>query len=99
MPSFGHTPAHQLGSVRKLKDQRRTLRKKLVSTAWVRLDGGFATRSCDLLDLSDSGVRFSIEPVLLIRGIFTLLTSRDAGTGRRARVKWRRGSQIGAEFL
>jgi hypothetical protein len=34
-----------------------------------------------------------------VPGTFTLLMSRQAGSGRRARVIWRRGSQIGAEFV
>jgi hypothetical protein len=40
----------------------------------------------------------AIDTVHSVTSTFTFLMSRD-GRGRRARVKWRRGSQIGAEFL
>lgn len=56
-------------------------------------------RPCTMVDLSDTGVQIIIHAAETIPGVFTLLTSRDAGSGRRARVKWRRGSRIGAEFI
>jgi hypothetical protein len=52
-----------------------------------------------VVDLSDTGVQITISAAETIPGMFTFLMSRDAGVGRRARVKWRRGSQIGAEFI
>jgi hypothetical protein len=67
--------------------------------AWIRLDGGFAVRSCSVANLSDSGVQISVDAAQTIPSTFTLLMSRNAGKGQRARIKWRRGSQIGAEFL
>ena len=30
---------------------------------------------------------------------FSLLLARDAAPGRRCRLKWRNGSEIGAEFV
>jgi hypothetical protein len=81
------------------KDLRKTSRKKIGMNAWIRLDGGFAVRPCGLTDLSESGVQISIDAAQTIPSTFTLLMSRNAGKGQRARVKWRRGSQIGAEFF
>lgn len=87
------------GSIRKKKELRKAYRRKVGVKAWIRLDGGFAVRPCNMADLSDTGVQITIHAAEAVPGIFTLLMSRDANSGRRARVKWRRGAQIGAEFL
>jgi hypothetical protein len=90
--------AYKFGSIGK-KELRKTSRKKVGATAWIRLDGGFAVRSCRVIDLSDSGVQILLDAGQTIPSLFTLLMSRTAGSGRRARLKWRRGLQIGAEFI
>jgi hypothetical protein len=51
-----------------------------------------------VVDLSDTGVQISIDAAKSAPSTATFLTSRTA-VGRRTVVKWRRGSQIGAEFL
>jgi hypothetical protein len=79
------------------KDQRRATRMRVGSDAWIR--GGFAVLPCKVIDLSDTGVQIRLSTAQLVPNTFTLLTSRSAGAGRPARVKWRRGTQIGAEFL
>jgi hypothetical protein len=84
---------------RQPKNNRKANRKEFGVNAWIRLDGGFALRPCKLIDYSDTGVRISIDATEKLSGEFTFLMSRDAGRGRRARIKWRRGSQIGAEFV
>jgi hypothetical protein len=99
MATFGRTLAYQFSSPRKLKETRKSLRKSMGAKAWIRLDGGFSVRPCVVADLSDTGVRIVIDAPETIAGIFSLLMSRNAGSGQRCRVKWRRGSQIGAEFL
>ena len=81
------------------KDSRRCARRSVGAAGWIRLDGGFATRACDVLDLSDTGVRISTRAAAALNGDFTLILSRNGGGGRRARIKWKRGSQIGAEFF
>jgi hypothetical protein len=79
------------------KDKRQTKRRTIGATAYIRL-GAFATRPCTVLDLSDTGVRISIESVTKIPARFTLLISKNTQS-RSACVKWRRGNQIGAEFI
>lgn len=56
-------------------------------------------RSCSVVDLSDTGVQIEIDPAGSVPSYFTLMMSRNSGTGRRARVIWRRGWKIGAQFL
>jgi hypothetical protein len=96
--TFGRNQAYSVGSFKR-KDQRRASRRKSGVKAWIGLDGGFAVRPCSVIDLSDTGVQITIDAPDSVPSIFNFLMSRTAGSGRRARVKWRRGSQIGAEFL
>lgn len=96
MAVIGRMMSDRFGSK---KDARKARRKTLGSKAWIRLDGGFALRPCMVADLSDTGVQIVVDAPQSIPNQFRLLLSRDAGMGRNCRVKWRRGSQIGAEFL
>ena len=79
------------------RDKRQTKRKPIGAAAYIRL-GSFAARPCTVLDLSDTGVRISVDSAAGIPAEFTLLLSKNS-QGRRARVKWRRGNQIGAQFI
>jgi hypothetical protein len=49
-----------------------------------------------VIDLSQTGARLSIEGD--ITKSFALLLSRNSA-GRKARIKWRRGNQVGIEFV
>jgi hypothetical protein len=84
---------------RQPKNNRKSLRRSLGTDACIRLDGGFAARPCKVIDISDTGVRIRIEAADSVPRTFNFFVSRTANSGRRARIKWRRGSQIGAEFL
>ena len=66
---------------------------------WIRLDDGFSVRACRLIDLSSSGVRLLVDAPHDVADRFSLPLSRDAAPGRRCRIKWRSGSEIGAEFV
>jgi hypothetical protein len=86
-----------LNLLRRSREQRRASRKSVGTNAFIRMDG-FAVRPCVALDLSDTGVRIAIDGAELVPKVFTFLTSRNA-VGRKAAVKWRRGTTLGAEFL
>jgi hypothetical protein len=81
------------------KDYRKSARRKLGTKAWIRFDDGFSVRPCWIIDLSRSGVRIEVDEPRAVADRFSLLLKRDAGPGRRCRVKWRRGQEIGAEFI
>lgn len=98
MPAYDRNTAYLFGS-RKSSRRSRVPRRKLGVKAWIRLDGGFATRPCTIIDLSDTGVQIVVDAAESVPNNFVLLMSQDARTGRRAHVKWRRGSKIGAELL
>jgi len=84
---------------RQPKNNRKSSRINLDTDACIRLDGGFAARPCKVMDISNTGVRIRIEAADSVPSTFNFFVSRTADSGRRARIKWRRGSQIGAEFL
>ena len=81
------------------KDSRTFLREAVGTKAWIRFDDGFSVRGCRLIALSSKGVRIIVEAPHDVADCFLLLLSRDAAPGRRCRVKWRSGSEIGAEFV
>jgi hypothetical protein len=97
MPPFGPLLSKKFSSHGRSKDQRRAARKKVGADAWIR--NQFAVRPCKVIDLSDTGIQISIDAPQTVPSTFTFLMSRTSGSGRNARVKWRRGTQIGAEFL
>ncbi len=96
--ALGRRQANESVVGRKLREQRKSSRQKVGASAWIRPDGGFAKRACRLLDISESGIRLAIEPGSEVPSVFTFAMSTTS-SGRRARVKWRNGSQLGAEFF
>jgi hypothetical protein len=81
------------------RDLRKDDRSKIGGKVWIRFDDGFSVRACKLVDLSKGGVRIKVDAPRDVAGLFSLLMTRNAAPGRRCRVKWRRGSEIGAEFV
>jgi len=81
---------------RKRHERRRSARSTLGSPGWIRLDDGFAVRPCRVIDLSPTGARLSIEGE--IPKSFAFLQSLNSA-GRKARIKWRRGNQVGIQFI
>jgi PilZ domain len=81
------------------KDSRTAPREDTGTKAWIRFDDGFSVRACRLIELSSSGIRIVVEAPHDVADRFSLLLARDAAPGRRCRVKWRHGSEIGAEFV
>lgn len=80
-------------------NNRKATRRKIGDAAWIRPDGGFAVRPCRLIDYSDTGAKIALQPSEKLSSIFYLLMSRNTSLGRRARLKWRKDDEIGAEFF
>jgi hypothetical protein len=80
------------------QDRRLAPRRNLNAAGWIRLDGGFATRECRIVDLSTAGVRIAIPFADKIPDTFTLLFSKRA-QGHRVRTVWRRANVVGAKFI
>jgi len=77
--------------------RKRAPRHPLTKAAWIRQPGSFATQECRVLDVSRTGVRLETASPFSIPENFILLFSKG-DIGCRASVKWRRGTQVGAEF-
>jgi len=80
------------------QERRQSPRRNTNSIGWIRLDSGFATRECKIVDVSTAGVRLSIPFAEKLPATFSLLFSKNA-QGHRVRAIWRRGNQIGAKFI
>ena len=65
--------------------------------AWIRLEGSLVRR-CQVVDLSRTGVRLTVTNADSLPNTFTLILSKNT-TERPARVKWRCGNEVGAEFF
>src|ERR1700730_18324243 len=79
-------------------DRRQAPRRVVNAPAWIRLDGGFSTRECKIVDVSTMGVRLSLSFAAKIPATFMLLFSKHA-QGHRVRTVWRRANEIGAAFI
>ena len=78
---------------------RKAPRRRMGSAAWIRPDDEFSIRKCIISDISPTGVRLFVDPSLVTMKRFNLLMTRNAAPGCPCRVKWRRGTEIGAEFV
>ena len=87
----------KLSTELKKHDNRRAGRRGHADNAWIRSEGSFGLQPCQVVDISRTGVRLRIANQN-IPGKFILMLSKF-GTGHLARVKWRRGSQVGAELV
>jgi PilZ domain-containing protein len=82
-------------SRRDLRKVKRTPRRQ---AAWVVLDGG-AQVACVLWDISDAGARIAAARAGALPDIFALFLSKDGKARRFCRVAWRRGGQLGVQFV
>lgn len=77
--------------------KQRAPRRKIDREGWIAIPGNFAARRCTVIDISDSGAKLQIDDPHFTRTQFELRLSRT-DQGRRCRVTWRRGMQIGVTF-
>jgi hypothetical protein len=80
------------------KDKKRDVRKSVQQAAWIVLDGGFAARSCTVVDLSATGAKLRTDDPDAVHTKLRLAFSRDGRNGRACEVVWRRGSTMGVKF-
>ncbi len=62
--------------------KKRETRKSVQQSAWITLDGGFATRPCIVLDLSSAGAKIRVDNPSSVQARLRLAFARDARTGR-----------------
>ena len=79
--------------------KKRDVRRSVQQAGWITLDGGFAARMCNVLDLSASGAKLVVDDPASIGNRIRLAFARDARTGRSCEVVWRRGKTLGVRFI
>jgi PilZ domain len=79
--------------------KKRAARKSVQQSGWITLDGGFAARRCVVDDMSATGAKITVEDASALAGRLRLAFSRDARSGRRCEVVWRRGKSFGVKFV
>jgi hypothetical protein len=78
-------------------DQRKKVRRPLNLEATL-LQEGSAPLQCKVLDISDSGARFTIEQAVSLPAEFTLVFTRVGAPFRQCRRMWQNGEIVGATF-
>ena len=79
--------------------KKRAARKSVQQSGWITLDGGFAARRGVVPDMSSTGAKITVEDASALAGRLRLAFSRDARSGRRCEVVWRRGKSFGVKFV
>jgi hypothetical protein len=79
--------------------KKREARKSVHQHGWITLDGGFAARQCLVHDMSATGAKVTMEDSSALAGRLRLAFSRDARSGRKCEVVWRRGKSLGVKFV
>ena len=79
--------------------KKREARKLLGQSAWITLEGGFAARQCVVQDISSAGAKIAVDDAATLPGMLRLAFSRDARTGHKCRVVWRRSRSAGLKFM
>ena len=79
--------------------KKRDARKSLRQPGWIILEGGFAARPCVVQNMSTSGAKITMDDPNTLPARLRLAFSRDARTGRRCEVVWRRGKSVGVRFV
>jgi PilZ domain len=79
--------------------KKRETRKSVSQPGWITLEGGFAARQCVVQDMSTTGAKVTIDDPNSLPAKLRLAFSRDARTGRRCEVVWRRGRTVGVRFV
>ena len=80
-------------------ERRGSPRNTVVHSAWVYLGGNVLPLICVLWDISDTGARLVIPSPEALPDYFYLLMSREERPGRRCKVVWRKGSNVGLSFV
>jgi PilZ domain len=79
--------------------KKRESRKSLQQPGWITLEGGFAARQCVVQNMSATGARITVEDPNALPARLRLAFARDARTGRKCEVVWRRGKTVGIRFV
>jgi hypothetical protein len=79
--------------------QRQAPRQRENRKVWLDAGNGAPLQECTLWDISDAGVRLTVETPHAVPFEFFLALSKDGKARRKCRVVWRSDEQIGARFV
>jgi hypothetical protein len=79
--------------------KKREVRKSLQQPGWITLEGGFAARRCVVQNMSATGAKITVDDPNSLPAKLRLAFARDARTGRKCEVVWRRGKTVGIRFV
>jgi hypothetical protein len=80
-------------------EQRRSIREHVYFPAWTETGNGSQRGECTVLDVSESGARIMVSPLVRFPKEFWLVFSKDGTRRRRCRIIWRSNEQIGVTYL
>jgi hypothetical protein len=92
-------PAELTASLASMSNKRRTSRQAINAAAWLEIDNDTRLRRCKLVDISANGARLFVDDIENTPDTFNLLLSRFGRPNYRCNVVWRRGDELGVEFL
>lgn len=78
--------------------EKRRHRRRAMTPFTARIDADGASWACQVSDISESGVRLSVQSGEDIPAEFMLLLSARGTVQRRCRIAWRTADELGAEF-
>ena len=81
------------------EERRRSPRHRLYRVAKIKIGTGIPPRDCLVIDISDGGVRLFLDGFDAPNVIVLLLSCDGVVRESRYEVVWRRGHEVGAEFL
>jgi hypothetical protein len=76
----------------------RPARRRTNQPAWMTVDGGFATRQCIVIDISEGGARLRVDDPQFVKPQFQLKFDRTS-PGRACKVAWKKGDVVGIKFV
>ena len=76
--------------------QRKSPRRRENRPAWIDRNNGEPLLDCMIWDVSEAGVRITIDTPSSVPYEFQLVMSKDGKERRRCQVIWRSAEQIGA---
>lgn len=79
------------------REKRKRRRVRVRHAAWIRTGKDAPPLACVLWDQSEDGARIAAPHCDKLPDVFTLV--RDKQSSRHCRVRWRKSSQVGVQFI
>lgn len=87
-----------IGKFRREAERRKHARYAFSRVGWIDIGKGRPLILCMINDLSDTGARITIPSAQNLPKEFILLFTPQRGVGRRCRLIWQAGHDIGCKF-